>query len=79
MLPDGTPSPLTDQRVQALANAHDSQTIIDTIDAGVDPIANAAPQPDQVGYPQRDGYLLKRGSGEGAGLIADYKEGHPGR
>ena len=32
ILPDGTPSPLTDRRVRcALANAYDSQTIIDTI------------------------------------------------
>jgi peptide/nickel transport system substrate-binding protein len=79
VLPDGTGSPLTDQRVRcALANAYDAQTIIDTIDAGVDPIANGPFSPQQVGYLKDTGYPQKQDMEKAKALIADYKKEHPG-
>ena len=78
-LEDGTPSPLTDQRVRcALANAYDSQTIIDTIDAGVDKLANGPFSPDQVGYLDDTGYPQKQDMDKAKELIAGYKAEHPG-
>jgi peptide/nickel transport system substrate-binding protein len=79
VLPDGTGSPLTDQRVRcALANAYDAQIIIDTIDAGVDPIANGPFSPQQVGYLKDTGYPQKQDMEKAKALIADYKKEHPG-
>ena len=79
VLPDGSSSPLTDQRVRcALANAYDTQTIIDTIDAGVDKIANGPFSPEQVGYLKDTGYPQKQDMDKAKALIADYKKEHPG-
>jgi peptide/nickel transport system substrate-binding protein len=79
VLPDGTNSPLTDQRVRcALANAYDAQTIIDTIDAGVDPIADGPFSPSQIGYLKDTGYPQKQDMAKAQSLIADYKKEHPG-
>jgi peptide/nickel transport system substrate-binding protein len=78
-LPDGSSSPLTDQRVRcALANAFDTQTIIDTIDAGVDPIANGPFSPQQVGYLKQTDYPQKQDMDKAKSLIAEYKTEHPG-
>ncbi len=78
-LPDGTPSPLTDQRVRCgLANATDYQTIIDTIDSGVDKLANGPFAPDQVGYLPDTGYPQKQDMAKAQELIKAYKADHPG-
>ena len=78
-LPDGSPSPLTDQRVRcALANATDYQTVIDTIDAGVDKLANGPFAPDQDGYLTDTGYPQKQDMAKAQELIAAYKQDHPG-
>jgi ABC-type transport system substrate-binding protein len=78
-LPDGAPSPLTDQRVRcALANAFDSQTIIDTVDYGVDKLANGPFSPQQAGYLDDSGYPMKQDMDKAKALIADYKQDHPG-
>jgi ABC-type transport system substrate-binding protein len=78
-LPDGTPSPLTDQRVRcALANAFDSQTIIDSVDSGIDKLANGPFSPQQAGYLDDTGYPTKQDMDKAKALIADYKQEHPG-
>ena len=78
-LPDGTPSPLTDQRVRCgLANAYDSQTILDTIGAGVNRLANGPFSPEQVGYMDETGYPVRQDMAKAQELIADYKAEHPG-
>ncbi len=78
-LPDGTPSPLQDQRVRCgLANAYDSQTIIETINAGVDPLANGPFSPEQVGYLDETGYPAAQDMDTAKALIAEYKAEHPG-
>jgi peptide/nickel transport system substrate-binding protein len=79
VLADGSQSPLTDQRVRcALANAYDAQTIVDTIDAGVDKVANGPFSPEQVGYLKDTGYPVKQDMDKAKALIADYKKDHPG-
>jgi len=79
VLPDGSSSPLTDQRVRcALANAYDAQTIVNTIDAGVDKVANGPFSPEQVGYLKDTGYPQKQDLEKAKSLIADYKKDHPG-
>jgi peptide/nickel transport system substrate-binding protein len=79
VLPDGTPSPLQDQRVRcALANAYDSQTIIDTINAGVDKLADGPFSPEQVGYLEDTGYPTAQDLDRAKELIAEYKAEHPG-
>ena len=78
-LDDGTPSPLTDQRVRcALANATDEQTILTTIDAGIPPLANGPFSPSMVGYLEDTGYPQKQDMDKAKSLIADYKQEHPG-
>ena len=54
------------------------QTIIDTIDAGVDPIANGPFSPEQVGYLKDTGYPQQQDMEKAKALIADYKKEHPG-
>jgi peptide/nickel transport system substrate-binding protein len=79
VLPDGTPSPLQDQRVRcALANAYDSQTILDTINAGVDKLANGPFSPEQLGYLDDTGYPTAQDMDRAKELIAEYKAEHPG-
>jgi peptide/nickel transport system substrate-binding protein len=78
-LPDGTASPLTDQRVRcALANAFDARTIISTVDAGVDPQANGPFSPTQVGHLNDTGYPTHQDMDRAKSLIASYKADHPG-
>jgi peptide/nickel transport system substrate-binding protein len=79
-LPDGTSSPLTDQRVRcALANAQDVPTILQTIDAGVDQQANGPFSPKQAGYLSDTGYPQKQDMDKAKQLIAAYKAEHPGQ
>jgi peptide/nickel transport system substrate-binding protein len=79
VLPDGTPSPLQDQRVRcALANAYDSQTVLETIDAGVDKLANGPFSPEQVGYLDDTGYPTQQDMDTAKQLISEYKAEHPG-
>ena len=54
------------------------KTIIDTIDAGVDPIANGPFSPQQVGYLKDTGYPQQQDMDKAKALIADYKKEHPG-
>ena len=78
-LADGTPSPLTDQRVRcALANAQDYRTVVDTIDVGVDKPADGPFSPRQVGYLADSGYPQKQDMETAKALIAAYKADHPG-
>ena len=79
-LADGTPSPLTDQRLRCgLANAFDAKTIVDTIGAGVDRLANGPFSPQQVGYLEDTGYPQGQDMAKAQELIAAYKADHPGR
>jgi ABC-type transport system substrate-binding protein len=79
-LPDGTASPIDDQRVRcALAHSVDYQTVLDTIDYGVDKLANGPFSPTQVGYLDDSGYPVKQDVEKAKALIADYKKDHPGR
>jgi peptide/nickel transport system substrate-binding protein len=79
VLKNGQPSPLTDQGVRcALANAQDYQTVINTIDAGVDKQANGPFSPQQVGYLADTGYPMKQDMAKAKQLIAAYKAKHPG-
>ncbi|MEZ5216595.1 MAG: ABC transporter substrate-binding protein [Ilumatobacteraceae bacterium] len=72
-------SPLNDQRVRcALANASDSQLIIDTIYAGVPQLANGPFSPSQVGYLEDSGYPVKQDMEKAKALIAEYKAENPG-
>jgi peptide/nickel transport system substrate-binding protein len=78
-LPDGTSSPLTDQRVRcALAYAQDVPTIIQAIGAGVDKQANGPFSPEQAGYLADTGYPQKQDVEKAKQLIAAYKAEHPG-
>jgi peptide/nickel transport system substrate-binding protein len=78
-LPDGAPSPLQDQRVRcALANAYDSQTVIATINAGVDQLADGPFSPEQVGYLEDTGYPTAQDMDLAKQLISEYKAEHPG-
>ena len=78
-LQDGSPSPLTDQRVRcALANALDYQTVLDTLDYGVDQLANGPFSPQQTGYLDDTGFPEKQDMDKAKALIADYKQEHPG-
>ena len=78
-LPDGTPSPLTDQRVRcALANAYDENAVNDTIGHGVFPIANGPFPPGMVGHLDDTGYPQKQDMDKAKALIADYKKDNPG-
>src|SRR5262245_46248241 len=79
VLKSGQPSPLTDQGVRCpLANAQDYQTIINTIGAGVDKLANGPFSPQQVGYLADTGYPMKQDMAKAKQLIAAYKAKHPG-
>jgi peptide/nickel transport system substrate-binding protein len=78
-MPDGTPSPLTDQRVRcALANAYDEPTVLATIDQGVFPIADGPFSPGTVGYLKDTGFPQKQDMDKAKSLIAAYKAEHPG-
>jgi ABC-type transport system substrate-binding protein len=78
-LPDGTQSPLIDQRLRCgLANAIDEQTILTTIDAGVSPLANGPFDPTMVGYLEDTGYPQKQDMDKAKSLIAAYRAEHPG-
>ncbi len=79
ILPDGTPSPLTDKRVRcALANAYDEPTVLETIDQGVFPIANGPFAPGTPGYLKDTGFPQKQDMAKAQALIADYKKDNPG-
>ena len=62
----------------ALANAYDTQAVIDQIGAGVQPIANGPFSPGQVGYLEDTGFPLAQDMAKAQELIADYKAEHPG-
>ena len=79
ILPDGTNSPLTDQRVRcALANAWDQPTISQTIEQGVFPIADGPFAPGTPGYLKDTGFPQKQDMDKAKALIADYKKSNPG-
>ena len=79
VLPDGTNSPLTDQRVRcALANAWDQPTISQTIEQGVFPIADGPFAPGTPGYLKDTGFPQKQDMEKAKALIADYKKENPG-
>jgi len=79
-LADGTPSPLTDQRVRcALAYASDEQLLIDTIGAGVNQISFGPFSPTQVGYLEHTGFPEAQDMDKAKELIASYKAEHPGK
>ena len=73
------PVPLQDQRVRcALANAYDSETVIATINAGVDKLANGPFSPEQTGYLDDTGYPIQQDMDTAKQLISEYKVEHPG-
>ena len=75
----GRLSPLQDQRVRcALANAYDSETVIATINAGVDKLANGPFSPEQTGYLDDTGYPIQQDMDTAKQLISEYKVEHPG-
>ena len=79
-LADGSPSPLTDQRVRcALAYASDEQLLIDTIGAGVNQISFGPFSPTQVGYLEHTGFPEAQDMAKAQELIAAYKAEHPGK
>jgi peptide/nickel transport system substrate-binding protein len=79
VLPDGTKSPLQDQRVRcALANAWDQPTISQTIEQGVFPIADGPFAPGTPGYLKDNGFPQKQDMDKAKALIADYKKENPG-
>ena len=79
VLPDGTKSPLQDQRVRcALANAWDQPTISQTIEQGVFPIADGPFAPGTPGYLKDTGFPQKQDMDKAKALIADYKKENPG-
>jgi ABC-type transport system substrate-binding protein len=79
VMPDGSPSPLQDQRLRcALANAYDAPTVAETIDAGVLPVANGPFSPTMVGHLDDTGYPTKQNMDKAKELIAAYKQDHPG-
>ncbi len=79
VLPDGTKSPLQDQRVRcALANAWDQPTISQTIEQGVFPIADGPFAPGTPGYLKDNGFPQKQDMEKAKALIADYKKENPG-
>ena len=79
VLPDGTKSPLQDQRVRcALANAWDQPTISQTIEQGVFPIADGPFAPGTPGYLKDTGFPQKQDMEKAKALIADYKKENPG-
>jgi peptide/nickel transport system substrate-binding protein len=70
---------LQDRRVRcALAHATDNQAIIDTIGAGVNPIANGPFSPTQVGYLEDTGFPVAQDIPKAQELIAEYKAENPG-
>jgi peptide/nickel transport system substrate-binding protein len=78
-LPDGTPSPLQDQRVRcALANAWDQPTISETIEQGVFPIADGPFAPGTPGYLEDTGFPQQQDMDKAKELIAEYKAENPG-
>ena len=78
-LPDGTPSPLTDQRVRcALGYAYDQNAVNETIGQGVFPTANGPFPPGMVGHLDDTGYPQQQDMAKAQELIADYKQDNPG-
>jgi peptide/nickel transport system substrate-binding protein len=78
-LPDGTPSPLTDQRVRcALAWAYDQNAVNETISRGVFPLANSPFPPGMVGHLDENAFPQKQDMDKAKALIADYKKENPG-
>ena len=78
-LPDGTPSPLTDQRVRcALGYAYDQNAVNETIGQGVFPTANGPFPPGMVGHLDDTGYPQQQDMAKAQELIADYKQENPG-
>ena len=79
VLPDGSSSPLTDQRVRcALANAYDRRRSSTRSTPASTSIANGPFSPEQVGYLKDTGYPQKQDMDKAKALIADYKKEHPG-
>ncbi len=72
-------SPLQDVRVRcAMANAYDSQAVIDQIGAGVQPIANGPFSEGQLGSLEDSGFPLAQDMAKAQELVADYKAENPG-
>jgi peptide/nickel transport system substrate-binding protein len=72
-------SPLQDVRVRcAMANAYDSQAVIDQIGAGVQPIANGPFSEGQLGSLEESGFPLAQDMAKAQELVADYKAENPG-
>ncbi|MEO6123081.1 MAG: ABC transporter substrate-binding protein [Ilumatobacteraceae bacterium] len=70
---------LTDQRVRcALAYAYDAKTVNDSINQGVNQLANGPFSPGQVGYLDDTGYPLTQDMAKAQELIKEYKADHPG-
>ncbi len=61
-----------------LANATDYQTVITSLDAGVDKLADGPFSPHQLGYLPDTGYPAKQDMAKAKELIASYKKDHPG-
>jgi peptide/nickel transport system substrate-binding protein len=79
VLPDGTNSPLQDQRVRcALADAWDQPTISETVEHGVFPTADGPFAPGTPGYLEDTGFPQKQDLDKAKALIADYKKENPG-
>jgi peptide/nickel transport system substrate-binding protein len=78
-LPDGTPSPLQDQRVRCgLAYAWDEPTVNATISQNVFPIANGPFAPETPGHLDDTGYPQQQDMDRAKELIAEYKAENPG-
>ena len=70
---------LTDQRVRcALAYAYDAKTVNDSINQGVNELANGPFSPGQVGYLEDTGYPVAQDMAKAQELIAAYKAENPG-
>ena len=70
---------LTDQRVRcALAYAYDAKTVNDSINQGVNKLANGPFSPGQVGYLEDTGFPLAQDMAKAQELIAEYKAENPG-
>lgn len=70
---------LTDQRIRcALANAYDAKTVNDSINQGVNELANGPFSPGQVGYLDDTGYPMVQDMAKAQELVNEYKAEHPG-
>ncbi|MEO7397610.1 MAG: ABC transporter substrate-binding protein [Ilumatobacteraceae bacterium] len=72
-------SAIADQRIRcALAYAFDAKTVNDSINQGVNELANGPFSPGQVGYLEDSGYPLAQDMAKAQELVAAYKAENPG-